>query len=303
MTRDEEKRPRRGNGLAVLLIVVGVLILLANFGWFDWFAVARLVNLWPVLLVAIGADMLTRGRHRAIVWGAAVVVGALLYAYDSGGPGGVFVGAPPEAHAISHALGGATAAEVTIDTSVGTLRLSSLASGTDLVRGTIDTGRGEVLVDDLSHRGDTAVLHLSSRQGRGVTLRGGDRRQWDLQLTQAVPIDLNVQTGVGQARLDLRDVHVSSLRMEAGVGQVTATLPASGDYRADFKAGVGATHITIPAGMAARVSVQSGLGAVHVNGTFDRNGDVYETPGYANASNRVDLHVEGGLGQITVERQ
>jgi len=301
MTRDVEKRPR-GAGLAILLIVVGVLILLANFGWFDWFALVRLAALWPVLLVAIGADMLTRGRYRVWVWGGAIVVGALLYAFDNGGPRGFLGGGPAETHSVTHALSGARAAEVSISTSVGTLRLSDLASGGDLVQGTIQTGRGETLLDDLSQRGDTAVLRLVSEQRPGGSLSGGDRRSWDLQLTRAVPIALDITTGVGQARLDLQALELTSLRMEAGVGEVTATLPGSGVYQADFKAGVGATHITIPPGIAARVTVKSGLGAVHVNGTFSRSGGVYETPGYAGASDRVDLNVEGGLGQITVDR-
>ena len=301
MTRESERRPR-GAGLAIVLIVVGVLILLANFGWFDWFTLVRLGALWPVLLVAIGADMLTRGRYRVVVWGAAIVVGALLYAYDGGGPRGVFGGGPAESHDIVQPLSGARAADVTLKTGVGTLRLGDLASGSDLVRGTILTGRGETLVNEVSHRGDTAVLRLASQQGPSVNVRGGDRRTWDLQLTRSVPIALDITTGVGTARLDLRALHLSSLQMHAGVGEVTATLPDSGVYRADFKAGVGATHITIPSGMAARVTVKTGLGAVHVNGTFARSGDVYETPGYANASDRVDLNVEGGLGQITIDR-
>ena len=301
MTREREGRPR-GAGLAIVLIVVGVLILLANFGWFDWFTLVRLGALWPVLLVAIGADMLTRGRYRVVVWGAAIVVGALLYAYDGSGPRGVFVrGGPAETHDIVQPLSGARAADVTLKTGVGTLRLGDLASGSDLVRGTIQTGRGETLVNQLSQRGGTAVLQLTSQQGPRVSVRGGDQRTWDLQLTRSVPIALDITTGVGKAELELRSLHLSRLSMEAGVGEVTATLPDSGVYQADFKAGVGATHITIPSGMAARVTVKSGLGAVHVNGTFARSGDVYETPGYASASDRVDLNVEGGPGQITVD--
>jgi hypothetical protein len=301
MTRERERRPR-GAGLAIVLIIVGVLILLANFGWFDWFTLIRLGSLWPILLVAIGADMLSRGRYRVGIWGAAIVVGALLYVYDGGGPRGVFGGNPAESHAIVQPLSGARAADVTLKTGVGTLRLGDLASGGDLVKGAIQTGRGETLVNELDRRGDTAVLRLASQQGPSVNLRGGDRRTWDLQLTRSVPIALDITTGVGTARLELRSLQLSSLQMQAGVGEVNATLPERGVYRADFKAGVGATHITIPSAMAARVTVKAGLGSVRVNGTFARSGDVYETPGYASATDRVDLNVEGGLGQITIDR-
>lgn len=304
MTRegDRERRPR-GAGLAILLIVAGVLILLANLGWFDWWTLARLGSLWPVLLVAIGADMLTRGRYRVVVWGAAIVVGALLFAYDSGAPRGVLGGTAGETHSIQQPLSGARAAEVSIVTGVGALQLSGGAASGALVSGTVRTGPGETLVNQLSRRGDTAVLRLASRQRPGIDLRGvNDRRSWDLRLTPSVPIALDVRTGVGRATLDLRNVQVSALRMEAGVGEVNATLPGSGVYQASFKAGVGATHITIPSSIAARVTVKTGLGSVQVGGNFVRSGDVYQTPGYAGASERVDLDVEGGLGRIAIER-
>ena len=300
------RRPRqrsRGPGLAILLIIIGVLVLLGNFGWLSWDVLVRLAYLWPVLLVAVGADMLTRRRYRAVVWGAAIVVGALLYAYDTGDLGGrvIWGTTAGELRTVSHTLGGARAADVTITTTVGTLRLADVAGGDQLVQGTVRTGRGETLVDEYTHRGDTAVLRLVSDQRPGVNLGSGQRREWDLELTRNVPIALDVKTGVGAAHLDLQRARLSSLRMEAGVGEVTATLPNSGSYRADFKAGVGAMHITIPAAVAARVTVHSGLGSVRVSGAFDRSGDTYQSPNYATASDRVDLNVDGGLGQITVD--
>lgn len=307
MTKETQgRRPRersRGAGLAILLIIVGVLILLGNFGWMSWDVLVRLAYLWPVLLVAIGVDMLTRRRYQLLVWGAAVVVGALLFAYDVGGVGGRVVWGTPagELRTVSHSLGGARDADVTINPSVGTLRLSDVSAGDQLVQGTVRTGRGETLVDDFTHRGDTAVLRLTSDQRPGINIGSGGRRVWELQLTRSVPIALAVKTGVGSAHLDLQGAQLTSLQVEAGVGEVNATLPNAGDYRADFKAGVGALHITVPRAVAARVTVHSGLGAVHVNGTFDRSGDTYETPGYASATDRVALSVDGGLGQITID--
>ncbi|MBI4234399.1 MAG: PspC domain-containing protein [Chloroflexi bacterium] len=51
---------RRRNTIALILIVVGVLILLANIGAFWWF---RWGTFWPLVLVAIGVGILI-GRFR-----------------------------------------------------------------------------------------------------------------------------------------------------------------------------------------------------------------------------------------------
>jgi hypothetical protein len=81
------------------------------------------------------------------------------------------------------------------------------------------------------------------------------------------------------------------------------TLPESGGYRGEFELGVGATTVRLPQSVEARITVRTGLGRASVSG-FDRDGDVYTTPGYASAAAnaRVDLSVQGGVGAVTVQR-
>lgn len=65
---------------------------------------------------------------------------------------------------------------------------------------------------------------------------------------------------------------------------------------------MGQVGVTLPRGVQARVRVTGGLGAVRVLGDFQRHGDTYTSSGYAGTSDRVDLRIEGGVGQITVEQ-
>lgn len=56
----------RGSAIAgVVLIVLGVLFLLDRFPWWHWPHWARLSNLWPVILIAVGVSLIlqaARGR-------------------------------------------------------------------------------------------------------------------------------------------------------------------------------------------------------------------------------------------------
>jgi len=58
----------RGSAIAgVVLIVLGVLFLLDRFPWWHWPHWARLSNLWPVILIAVGVSLIlgaARGRDR-----------------------------------------------------------------------------------------------------------------------------------------------------------------------------------------------------------------------------------------------
>ncbi len=302
MTQQNPPRARRSSGLLpIVLILVGVLLLLANFGWMSWGSILDVVNLWPVLLLAIGADMLTHGRYRGAVVLGALVVGGALFAYESQG-GTYFGSAAAETHTIEHPIGGASSADVSLANGVSTLHVGALRGGDLLVRGEVATGRGESLTDDFFRRGNQAVLQLRSEQGANIRVFNNDRRRWDLDLAAGVPTSLQIDTGVGRAQLDLGDLTLTALRVTSGVGELTATLPAHGGYEATVKAGVGATTLHIPAGVPARLTVKTGLGSVNVRGDFQKEGDVYTTPDYDGASDRVDIRVEGGLGAIDVDR-
>jgi len=49
--------------------------------------------------------------------------------------------------------------------------------------------------------------------------------------------------------------------------------------------------------------VTTGLGRATVQGEWRRDGDVYTTPGYEAASQRVELRISGGVGAVTVDRR
>ena len=142
---------------------------------------------------------------------------------------------------------------------------------------------------------------LRSEMRRTFTSIGRDHR-WDLTLSDRVPLELTVDSGVGRNHLDLSGLDLSALRVDSGVGETIVTLPARGGYRASFDSGVGATRILIPDGVAVSIVVDTGIGAVNVDGAFERSGDRYRTPGFEQARDQVELTVDGGVGAITIEQ-
>jgi hypothetical protein len=174
-----------------------------------------------------------------------------------------------------------------------------------LLAGTVDLGRGDQT--DTSFRVDegTAYYTLKSDTRDWFSPFFGpnsDRRTWDLRLTDRVPVRLHVSTGVGQADLNLSGANLTELKVDAGAGNVNITLPDRGSYKGEIHAGVGRVDLAIPEGLAARIEVREGLGRIDVPSAYVRNGDTYESPGYASAEKKVELRVEGGVGDITIRR-
>ena len=279
-----------------LLIVGGVVLLAANLGWLSVGWIGRLLSLWPVVLIAVGVDLLTGGRYRRPVIAVAAVV-ALVWAFTG-------VGGSGERIDVAHPLDGARAAEVVLRLGVGDVTIDAAAPAGSLASGTIDTGRGETISQRLTRSGDVARLEIASQTSGPTSVGPNDVRRWSLSLSRAVPVDLRVNAGVGRNTLDLRAVTLSGLSYAAGVGETTVTLPERGGYDASFDLGVGATTVRVPEVVEARVTVRGGLGRVAVSGTFSREDDVYTTPGYGSASpgDRIDLTVQGGVGAVTVQR-
>lgn len=285
-----------------LLIGAGILLLLNNLGIVAWDTWLVLWRLWPVILIAVGLDILIGRRSlltSALVAVALIVVllgGTLLLASGMTSAGQETIAQPRS---------GATSASITIGPAVANLRIAAASDTTMLVGGTVDRLRGETLRQEAQGTNGAVTYVLESRAVRGLpfgaTPPGGDPAIWDLRLGRDVPIALKVSTGIGQATLDLTGLQLTNLDVSSGVGQTIITLPGQGRFSAKVDAGVGEVIVRVPTGMAARIHVNSGLGSVDMPTGYARQGDWYVSPGYDTAANRIDLDINGGVGRIAVQ--
>jgi predicted membrane protein len=105
---------------------------------------------------------------------------------------------------------------------------------------------------------------------------------------------------MGQADVDLSGLTVSDLNVSMGLGQTTVVLPAEGRLRVKISGAIGQTTIVVPAGMEARIQASTGIAARQVPAGYRKQDDVYTSPGYAGAENRVDLEVSQAMGEVTI---
>ena len=287
----------------VILIGLGVIFLLNSLGLLAWSVWDVIFRLWPILLIAGGLEIILNrvsawGSLLALVLTVAILAGALWMFRADIGTGQVLAG-----EEVRQSLDGATRAKVVIDPGVGSLHVEALAESANLVEGVIQTGRGQKVRRDFAVVGKTATFTLRSE---GVTfgpfVGWSDQRSWELGLAAEVPLELDISFGVGWADIDLTGLTVDDLKMSMGIGRTTVTLPAEGRFQAKIDSAIGETVVVIPAGMAARIRVDTGLGASNVPAGYQRRDDVYTSPGYASADDRVYLEVDQAIGSITIRQ-
>jgi hypothetical protein len=286
--------------------------LLENTGYLPPNFWVNLWRLWPVVLVLIGVELLL--AHR-VPWLALV---GLAVAVLVVGAVGVNLGessssssGPQTTTTASTDLGNATQAAVTVRFGAGTLNLGPILQPQPGQLATMTFQGPEQLAPQprysVSSSGVGQLEYQSNTKAAGFPPFAdgrGDAAQMDLNLSPNVPISaLNLQTGATQARLDLSSLRVNTLDMSIGAATAWLRFPeAAGLTTAHISGGASTLTIEIPQGVAAQIQLRGGLSTLNVDqGRFPQVGDnLYRSPDYDSATNKVDLNIETGVTTIQI---
>lgn len=335
-----QNRSERSLFWPLLLIGVGLVWLLTNMGLLSSANIAVLFRLWPLLLIVAGLNILVSRRSpqfSALIGVGAVLVILLLMLV---GPSlGLVSSAEIKEVRYDEPMGDVTSADVTLDVGVATTYVSGLADSANLFEADLHyTGD----VDYSTSGGSEKVIRLTQRgdQSTGFNLfnlgawTSSEELRWDVGLSQDVPVNLNVNMGVGSGTFNLSEMQLTGLRVSGGVSDLNLALPSMDEpYTARISAGTGSIHITVEADAAVRFDIDGGVGEItldlpddaavqidastgvgdinvpsyfeRVGGNADDNfvGDsgVWETAGFAEADRRIEVSFKGGVGSLIVQ--
>jgi hypothetical protein len=300
-----EPAPRRGaRGVtgAVLLIGLGTALLLSNLGiiTLNWLT---LVQFWPVVLILIGLDIAFGGRSAAgsvvvALVALAVVFGVIFWSgflgNTVGGSGDIIEGE------FSQEIGEATALHTVLDLGVANTEVGSMESDTEAVSGTFSTDDRFQIESSYQVEDGKGILRVEQRgDGSFGSFIGATASEVNLDLNNALPLELEVNAGVGELTLDLSDVLLVNLSIDAGVGNVTVTLPGGESYHVDVDAGVGNVTIELPEDDEIRIVHDGGLGNLDLDEErfTEVSEDVWETEDY-NDGTGIEINVDAGVGNV-----
>ncbi len=161
-----------------------------------------------------------------------------------------------------------------------------------------DDWKPEVTYDGGSFRG-----LLQIRQPKGTSSMGHVNYSWDLRFNDAVPLDLDINCGAGESKLDLGALDLRGLVVDMGVGQVSTDLRGrpKRDYDVKINGGIGEADVYLPNTAGIVATAHGGIGGVHVEG-LHKNGDRWVNDIYDNNTAKATIHVDvsGGIGQINL---
>ncbi|HXN90170.1 MAG TPA: DUF5668 domain-containing protein [Candidatus Sulfotelmatobacter sp.] len=263
-----------------VLILAGVIALLVNTGKLPADRLYLLFDLWPVILIVIGLEIIVR---RSVRGPNTELAAALIVLLAIAGAAGYVALAPnPSAthtHDWAESVGSLNKVAIEINAGSATVTLSATSDiGTDLYRAHIEYSGAQPQVQlDRS----SATLSISQASGSFLQNR---------HFVLALKLNPNV--------------HVASLSLNSGAGTEDITLgPPSGKVPITINAGALTLHVhraqsaASVAASCGSISLTADGGATqHAIGNLD-----YQTPGFNQTRDAYVIEVNGGACTVTLD--
>ncbi|MCX6567864.1 MAG: toast rack family protein [Candidatus Aminicenantes bacterium] len=196
------------------------------------------------------------------------------------------------------ALQGATRAEVGLHMNAGELRVRG-ADQEALLEAAFEYNRDrDRPVVEYRRLGDKGTLQVRRARRNSIPF-GRVRNRWDLILSTAVPIDLDIDLGAGQSDIDLRGLKLERVKLDMGVGEMTLDLqgPHQESFNVKIDGGVGSGKIYLPSEVGVRVKVDGGLGSIEAHG-LTKQGGSYVNEADGKSAVAIEIEIDAGIGSL-----
>jgi hypothetical protein len=285
-----------------LLILVGVFALLVNSGLVPAERLDRLFDLWPLILIVIGLELVVR---RAVQGQVAELAAALIVviaivgaaAYVALGPA---IPTGTQTLNTSGKVGSLNHATVTVDVGAANVTMRAGSSNDDLFRAHIEYSGPK---PDVSLDQSSGELRIDQSNASGFFFQR-HRFVLDLQMNPSVTWKIVVNSGASSDTFKLTGIHVASIELNTGASHEDITLGSpSGTVPITINGGALTAIVHRPSGVEASASVSGGA----VNLSFDGRQThaigslAAQTGDYNSATDRYQIQVDGGASNVTVD--
>ena len=258
----ETKHRNRSLFWPVVLIGVGIVWLLYNLDLITGSNISALFQLWPLLLIGAGLDLLFGRRYPVVgaLFGLAVVAGLLTMTL-AGPRLGLASSTELKTETFVAPSGLARSADLDFQFSSGRIQVQPLSGSENLLVATsVHSGRVEFQDNGTTNRS----IRLSGPQNLGNPFSWFDtmgEQKWDVAISPDVPLDVNVGVSSGHADIQLYGLKVDSAEIRVSSGDTEVSLPSTGKaYPTRVRISSGSLLVNIPAGAETEIDSQISSG-------------------------------------------
>jgi hypothetical protein len=287
-----------------LLILAGIIALLVNTGAIPADRLFLLVNLWPLILIVIGLELIIRRGLHGVAADAAAAAVVILAVVASA----AYIAVTPSPAAastldLSEPAGELHQASIQLNFGSSTIEISEGSDlGSRLFQAHIE-GPNPGL--DWKFDKSTGALTVSQRTHFPFAFQNGHVTA-EIQLSPEVIWTIGENTGASTDTIKLPHVKVGSISINTGASREELTLgPPSGIVPVEVNGGALTVNVHRPAGIEASVGVSGGAISLNADGTSRHGiGDLhYQSSGFGGASDAYRIGVNGGACTVTLDTE
>jgi hypothetical protein len=322
--REKALRKRRlkqiadGIGVGLTFIFIGVVWLLVRFGYLNVSLIRAIVDLWPLIFVVIGVNIIFRRVPFVglITW--VLFLASLLWygsVVGSGGRNFDFFGMTiPGWNFTQESRGSST--WTFNGTTTGSFDRDDL-EGLNRAKFNITMPAGSLNIGmtdqsaltyevpsrlyDIDTSRDSGSVSFNFKTQTNLKFNNmNERLNHEIRLNPEVPWDLRIDVGAMESQLNLETIPVESIVINMGAGEIDLNMGGLVN-RAKVEMNCGATSIRMTAPDHVGISVDyKGLISDHslLNSGFVKENGVYYSPGYNQTQQRIELSVKSAVAEI-----
>ena len=220
-------------------------------------------------------------------------------------------------------LNGARKAKVVLDMPAGVLNVKAESNALAEANITYDRADWKPQVSR-SNQNQVAELRIKQPELRNSTNNKTKENTWNINLSKNTPLELQVEFGAGESKVDLRNSQVEKLNLDGGAGSLNVDLRGSQvkvlkantgvgelvldlrgswnhDLQVEISSGIGNVKLLLPKDSGIRLK-RSGMGNLSAGGLKKEN-NYYRNQALGKSKHTLSINVSGGLGSVTVSQE
>ncbi|WP_108669145.1 toast rack family protein [Peribacillus acanthi] len=195
------------------------------------------------------------------------------------------------------------AKELDVELNLGAGKLTVTNGAKEWVEGSINTNIKD-LEPEVSYSldGKKGEVVIEQTKNKFKNFKLGDlENDWNLELSDDIPMNLDVNAGAANTNLGLKGIELKNLNINAGVGNLTVDLGGKWkeSFDASIKTGVGKTTIILPSDVGVKIVSNKGIGSTNVVDFISKGDGVYVNEAYEDAKVKLTVKTDMGVGEVT----
>ena len=298
---NERKSDRSRVLLGIIIISIGILFVLNSFGYLSWYVWRSILNLWPLILIVIGLNIIFK---KTKLWWLVplsfiILFTGLLFINFSGYNSNIFFN--NNLHNYSREVkyeNDFKSLSFDIFYGAGRLDLKEENNDDNLCTFKADYNRFKPEIKYNRDNKNGFILIKSTGKQKNISVLN----EWDLKIAREIPINIDIAAGAGSINLDLEKLTVDNLSISAGVSELEIKF---NDYstETDIKAGASNIKLKVPQNCGLRIDTQNVIN----NNNFSEEGLIrlsnnrYQSRNFGETQNTLYIDISSSASNINLD--